>query len=296
MKTLDTLVDDIYALLTKEGGHEISEENLSLLSKGITETIRKRFKRREDPFLRLSAIGKSDCELYYSVNGYDGEKLKGSTLLKFLYGDIIEELILFLARESGHTVTDEQKEVEVDGVKGHIDCKIDGTLVDVKSASTFSFQKFKENKLTPDNDSFGYIDQLSAYATALGEDRAAILAMDKQHGHLTVCPVDTHLYNAEPRIGYLKELTSSPLPPECDCVVEPDGKSGNMKLGVPTSYSGYKHHCFPNARTFIYSTGPRYLVKVEREPNVPEIDKEGNIIIKETESFDEVEGYEGDDG
>ena len=40
-----------------------------------------------------------------------------------------------LASISGHKVTQQQKQVEVEGVKGHQDCFIDGVLVDCKSAS-----------------------------------------------------------------------------------------------------------------------------------------------------------------
>ncbi len=40
---------------------------------------------------------------------------------------------------AGHEVTDEQKEVELEGLKGHIDCKINGRVVDIKTASGFSF-------------------------------------------------------------------------------------------------------------------------------------------------------------
>jgi len=82
---------------------------------------------------------------------------------------------------SGHKVTDQQKEVEVEGVIGHQDSMIDGILVDCKSASTASFQKFKNNNLLED-DPFGYIAQISAYAEANGVDEAAFLAIDKSTG------------------------------------------------------------------------------------------------------------------
>lgn len=53
---------------------------------------------------------------------------------------------------------------------------------------------------------------------------------------------------------------------------EPDGKSGNMKLGLQCSYCNMKHACYPNLRTFIYSNGPRYLTTVVKTPDVPEVD------------------------
>ena len=41
-------------------------------------------------------------------------------------------------------MTHEQAEAEVQGIKGSMDCKIDGVVTDVKSASTFGFKKFKD--------------------------------------------------------------------------------------------------------------------------------------------------------
>ena len=48
----------------------------------------------------------------------------------------------------------------------------------------------------------------------------------------------------------------------------PDGKSGNMKLGTQCSYCEFKKVCWPDLKTYIYSSGPRYLTKVVREPKV----------------------------
>ena len=50
---------------------------------------------------------------------------------------------------------DQEKEVEVDGVRGHIDCLIDGWLVDVKSCSQGAFPKFKDGDVFT-NDPFAY--------------------------------------------------------------------------------------------------------------------------------------------
>ena len=42
-----------------------------------------------------------------------------NTYVKFMYGHLIEEMLLFLTKLSGHEVTDEQKQCEVAGIKGH---------------------------------------------------------------------------------------------------------------------------------------------------------------------------------
>ena len=78
--------------------------------------------------------------------------------------------------------------MEIEGVKGHQDSLIDGVLVDCKSASGRSFEKFKNHNLIHD-DPFGYVDQVSAYAQANGLDEAAFLAIDKSTGEICLSPL-----------------------------------------------------------------------------------------------------------
>ena len=98
------------------------------------------------PTLRMSNLGKPDRQLWFDLNS---EKTSGSIpeslYIKFLYGHLLEVLLLFFVRLSGHKVESEQKEVKVDGIVGHMDCVIDGEVVDVKTASGYAFKKFKNN-------------------------------------------------------------------------------------------------------------------------------------------------------
>ena len=178
---------------------------------------------------------------------------------------------------AGHDVKDQQKEVSVGGVVGHQDCVIDGVLVDVKSASSSSFRKFKQNKLTED-DPFGYIAQISAYAQANNLKEAAFLAIDKSTGELTLAPVHSmEFINAEARIKHLKGLVDSDVIPDRCYDPIPDGKSGNSKLPVGCVFCSHKRECWADAnagrgiRVFKYAQGKRYLVQVSKEPDVPEV-------------------------
>ena len=164
--------------------------------------------------------------------------------------------------------------MEIDGVKGHIDAKIDGIVIDVKSASPFGFKKFKDYSLL-ENDPFGYLYQISGYGQCLtpGEE-VAFLACDKVTGDLAlmnVSPSVSQEYDAKERISYLKKVVSSPEMPERCYPDEPDGKSGNRKLGTNCSYCAFKKECWPGLRTFLYSTGPRYLTTVNELPRVYEV-------------------------
>lgn len=288
----DTLVEDIYRLVdTKvvaEGVdvekviEEFGENMKSILINNITAH---EFDKRK---LRMSNIGKKDRQLWYSYNGYKGEDLMPHTRIKFLYGHLIEEMILALTKLSGHEVTDEQKKVNVSGIKGSMDCKIDGVLTDVKSASSYGFKKFKDGSLVND-DPFGYIDQIKGYAHAENTTDVGWLVMDKTNGHLTYLKYDMadeskwywaklNFFSILDRIKNIKNIVKSPKPPKRCYEPEPDGKSGNMKLPLGCSYCSYKHDCYPELRTFLYSNGPKYLTQVVKTPNVIEVDKDGTKV------------------
>jgi hypothetical protein len=181
---------------------------------------------------------------------------------------------------AGHSVTDEQKVCKVEGVLGHMDCKIDGIVTDVKSASSFGFKKFRDGTLAFD-DPFGYIDQIKAYAHSCGDRQFGWLAMDKANGHLTYLKYDLDdkeapVYNAlsqdiTERIRHVKKLVEQPEPTEVCYEPLPDGKSGNLKLAIGCSYCQFKKHCYPELRVFNYSYAPKFLCKVVNEPKVQEL-------------------------
>ena len=193
-KTIHTLVDDIYRLMeTKEAEESVDvEAEIELFGENMKTLMRTEFGRKRTTdrrTLRLSNIGRDDRVLWNVVNGTEKEEIKPATYIKFMYGHLIEEMLLFMTRMAGHEVSDEQRVCEVEGIKGHMDCKIDGLVVDVKSASSFGFKKFKDGTLAMD-DAFGYVDQIKAYAHACGETEFGWLAMDKANGHLAVLKYD----------------------------------------------------------------------------------------------------------
>jgi hypothetical protein len=283
MKKLEDLPKDIFGLFNPDEDHECNEENLDVFAENLKTLLRARLRSSpvslEPTPLRFSALGKPDRQIWYDGHPEEDttEKLVPKTYMKFLYGDVIEQLLLFLAKEAGHEVTEEQTEVEVDGIKGHIDAIIDGTVVDVKSASPYGYKKFAEGTVTQD-DPFGYVQQLAGYASVLTPGKpAAWLANDKVHGDICVSPLSKIVIDHHPpaeRITHLKGVLESDQVPERCHEPVPDGASGNLKLGTSCSYCRHKRRCHPDLRTFLYSTGPRFLVKTVREPNVPEVTPE----------------------
>ena len=285
MKNTYNLVSDIYQLMeTKEVAEGVDfDACVEKFGENVKELMRNEFggKKRDGRKLRMSNIGRDDRYLWNVYNDVEkSDDIQGHTYVKFLYGHLIEEMLLFLTKAAGHEVTDEQKKCEVKGITGSMDCKIDGIVTDVKSVSTYGFRKFKDGSLAYD-DPFGYIGQIKGYAYAEGATKFGWLAMDKQNGHLTYLLYDSEdtqapvhdliSYDIKERIDHVKKLVEQPTPP--DVCYEPiaDGKSGNRKLAVGCSYCAYKKECWPSVRAFAYSTGPRYLIEVHNEPKVQEI-------------------------
>ena len=145
MKKIDTLVADIYALLDEAYDHGEADGTIASAVEGIGASFKRalssRTKKREPGKLWASEVG-DEClrRLWYKHHQpEDGEKLEPHTRFKFLYGDILEETVLMLAKEAGHTVEGMQERVEMespDGTKlisGRKDAKIDGHNVDVGS-------------------------------------------------------------------------------------------------------------------------------------------------------------------
>jgi len=288
-KTIDTLVDDIYALFSNSN-LEFDPERVSNFGQRLSQHISNRVSETsKQPSLRLSNIG-TECtrKLWYSINKPDtAEPLSKQTRFKFLFGDILEELLLFLAEEAGHSVEGRQTPLTINGVKGHRDAIIDGRLVDVKSASTMSFRKFETNGLRG-NDPFNYLDQLGSYLVASVDDPClkekdvgSFLVVDKTLGNICLDTYPKPDIDYHKKIDELREMLAKPEPPPQRYLPVPDGKSGNMKLGTQCSYCAFKHECFANLRTFLYSSGPVFLTHVERLPKVTEVDKDGNVIAQE---------------
>jgi hypothetical protein len=282
MKTIDTLVEDIYSIF--DTGIEIPDVLIEELGNNISKTIKERllsYKTKKESYLRPSNLGKKDRQLYYELNNYKQEELIPSTKIKFLYGDILEQLLLMFVKLSGHTVTGEQDKLSIDGVEGSRDCVIDGVTIDIKSASSYSFNKFVDGSIRT-NDAFGYITQLSYYTqgdTNTNQDEAAFLVIDKVTGKICLSKIDfLDIVDVKERIKEIRKSTNNlnEPPPKCyeDVAV---GTSGNRKLSMMCFYCPFKEECWKDSndgkglRKFKYSTGIEYFTHVEKEPKVEEI-------------------------
>ena len=285
-KTLDTLVQDIYKELdglSNGKALDISEqdaEEFGNAMKNILIEWSKPYERKKET-LRMSNVGKPNRQLWYDFKSEDEPlPMKPSTQIKFLYGHILEEVVLMLVRLAGHKVTGEQKEVKVSGVTGHMDCIIDGEVIDVKSTSGFAFQKFRNGTL-PEDDPFGYMAQLSGYEASEGTNNGGFLAINKESGELALLiPEEMDKPNIKHRIAKLKRELKLDNPPEMCYNPIPEGTAGNMKLPKQCVYCRHKLTCHKDSnngeglRVFKYAKNLAFFTTVVKEPRVQEITNE----------------------
>lgn len=286
-KNIRDLIPDIYTTIQDKKSGWFTDDLAKDFAGEMARRLQTQLSEEKGPArLRLSKMGPGcPCALWHSIHHPEmAEPLPPWAELKYSFGHILEAMLITLAKAAGHEVTGEQDELELDGIKGHRDCVIDGYVVDIKSSSSRGFLKFKDGSIAQD-DAFGYLDQLDGYLVASKDDplvkdnsKGYLLAIDKQLGHLALYQ---HTVREEPikkRICEHKQIISLANAPSCSCKSVPDGKSGNMKLNTKASYSPFKYCCKPNLRTFIYAEGPRFLTEVVRKPDVPEVNKYGSFI------------------
>ena len=283
-KRIDTIATDIKNLVAGISNGKpanVTEENMDKFLTNIKEAFNSWNNpiREKDGKLRMSVLGKPPRQLWY--DRFSPKKTKSydaSLNIKFLYGHILEHLLLYLAELTGHKVADQQKKVEIDNIKGHIDATVDGEVCDVKSASSFSFKKFKTGELVGD-DPFGYHAQLSGYETGMGTNKGGFLVMDKSTGD--VCfykPDELAKPNVPNLIKTLQDTLKRNSPPD-RCYQLSETKGGNKSLPIGCQFCAHKWECYQDAndgkglRVFKYSNRYVYLAQVNRQPNVEEITK-----------------------
>jgi len=279
---MNNIIEDINKALESIslGKVDISEELIEEFGEEVKQALRDWSKSKPQTGfqLRVSNIGKPLRKLWFEKRKPNqNEPISPSLSLKFLYGHILESLVVFLVKLSGNKVTDQQKEVQINGIKGHLDCKINGTVVDIKSASKFAFNKFSKGLLTED-DPFGYISQLSAYEHAEKTNDSYFLVIDKESGELcTYKPDDFDKPDVPMMVDSVKNWLDGEILPDKCFPTKPEGKKGNEKINKNCGYCEFKRECYKDSndgkglRVFNYAKGPLFLATVKSEPKVEEI-------------------------
>lgn len=297
---MDLVVNDVRELMMS-GSVKIDTNGIAAFGVGTATALERCLKRQAETEPRtrkpgsfyFSELGES-CprRMWFKINTPNlGEELAYHTRIKFLYGDVVEEMVLSLVELSGHEVTHRQENLEwthpnVEGfsVRGRTDCVIDGILMDVKGASKFGYEKFLKHEVLK-NDNFGYGPQLGGYLFTMTQPKygfnvnpsaAGFLAIQRDLGHITAdmyTVEELPIQDYTDMVAKVKFLSSGygEHIPHARLPDVPEGAKGNMKLGTKCSYCEFKQACWPGLRTYSYSNGPMFLTKVVSEPKVPEI-------------------------
>ena len=247
-KSIDTVVQDVYNLMENQTERtpelekivkQVGEEVSSSLLEALTT-------RQSKGGLRMSGIGKCERSQWYTYHGYEQEEIEGQVYLTFLTGHVMEAVLLGIIEASGHEVTGKQQRHEVEGVKGSQDCYIDGELVDVKTASDWSYKnKFEEDGIK--SDTFGYVKQLSGYGKTDNRDTGYFLAFNKNKSTLKLCKqeleqdIDKHIIQLKEKMG----LDTPPMRLEkaTKTVNHRDGTQ-SVQLSMDCAFCGHKESCF----------------------------------------------------
>ena len=295
-KIIDTLVEDIYEVINDGHGdyttfaNGLADRLRVTAQRGLRPRDRSKPNRRGgvwfsnygDPCLR---------KLWYGVHRDHHHRRRDPSIgHKFLHGNVMEDIVLELAKLSGHSVVGEQRRVKLLGASGRIDAIIDGVLTDVKTASPSAFRKFKGG-LKREEDSFGNIPQLRGYLHVLREvldkdlverNEACFLVINRGNGEMHL---DRHTFsdaeidNVPDAFEHVRRAAEGDKIPERAYEASPEGKSGNLAIGFECQFCDWKHECWPGLRTFEYKynnfTKLVDLCHIEREPRVKEI-KDGD--------------------
>lgn len=282
MPNIETIEKDIVEVL--RGGHRLPVEVLSKFGANVAMKLERQLKRdkapRESGVIRASEIGMVDTcahKLWYSYHTPTvAEELGGTAIFKFLYGDIIEEATLTLARAAGHLVECEQQKIEISYrgylIRGSIDAVVDGVLVDVKSTTQYGIKEFVAGR---GGDKFGYRAQLNVYAAGMGAERKGWIAVDKTIGTIKWAE-ETRPYDVDKLLDKAVDTIESRSEPKSRLLPTIES-NGNASLSTECNYCPYKRECWKDAnggkglRTFAYSTGHKHLVHVAALPKVAEV-------------------------
>ena len=243
-KSINTVIPDVYEVMkSKDYSGDLSTIAMQA-GREVEEAIKNAFEPYENKNeLRMSSIGRCERAQWYAVKGYTPEEIEGSVYLTFLQGHILEAVLVALIKLAGHDVQDQQKKHTVEGVNGSQDCTIDGELVDIKTASAWSWEnKFTESGIK--DDAFGYIKQLSGYGKSDDRKEGYFLAFNKNKSTLKLCrqqleeDIDTYIVD-------LKDKMESDTPPMRLANATTFSKAeAKEKLCMTCAFCGFKEDCY----------------------------------------------------
>lgn len=296
-KKINTLIADIYELLDHDTKGSLMASALDKFGESCGTALNRAVAspdrgKRPDGTVYASELRDFEVcprKMWYKIHQpWEAETLLPHNRIKFLYGDLTESLLIFLAEQAGHKVTDMQAEVETKHmgitIRGRMDCKIDGELVDIKSASSPAYKRMTSPGYDPYKDMFSYHRQLQFYDKESSADAGDpyLLIMDKQLGTLFLKNTPGYdrtemeaIYSTAHQVWNWSSTTPIDAPKNSEWVGDEDTTNGNRKLKTYCSYCPFKSKCWSDQGMpltgYLYSYGPVWMTEVNKEPKIPRI-------------------------
>ncbi len=255
------------------GETDLSPANVDIFIEDCRTAVTRQLGGRERSYrIRMSGLGKPLCQQVCDKHDIV-ETMQYNSIVRFLFGDLTEALLMLALREAGIKIVDYQKEVELELegviVKGTFDVIIQDRsgnkqVWDIKSASDWAFK----NKFTgfggyehmKNDDPFGYIMQGFLYSEATGVPFGGWIVINKSSGEVAV--VEAHDWTGEDKEEYLEEArnrvkflsdpdvkTFKPFADEFETYKRSGEiiRTGNKVLPKECGLCGYKSYCWPDA-------------------------------------------------
>tara|TARA_E500000318_G_scaffold90462_1_gene88381 strand:- start:1014 stop:1898 length:885 start_codon:yes stop_codon:yes gene_type:complete len=260
-----------YLAKASRGELSVPPSHLKTFLEDCKVAVSRQLQRESREFrIRMSGLGRPLCQQLMEREGYT-EEVDYNSVLRFLFGDITEAILMLVLRESGCKIVDFQKEVELplgdSTIKGTLDVVLEdetGTkkVWDIKSASEWAFRyKYKAGyEKMKEDDLFGYLMQGHLYSEALGMPFGGWIVINKSSGEVAVVEVpdwqeeDRELYmkDARSRIKQLvnpnTKVTKFKSEPEMVKIAGFSEPTGNKILAKPCTFCGFRKHCWPKAK------------------------------------------------
>ena len=243
------------------GKGEVSEEILDKVADDVKIALRKQLtgkSRKENFSLRMSNLGRPTCQLWFDKNKPElATPMQPFFLMQMLIGDVTEAVMKGLLRAAGVAFTDTETvvlDIADTSIKGSYDLLLDKEVVDIKSASPWSYKnKFEDYETLEAGDSFGYVSQLVGYAKAAKVDVGGWLVINKSNGefkYLKATPdVEKVLKQIEATVSYINNNEPFKRSFEAEAETFYGKLTGNLVVPEACHFCNYRSSCWTNVRT-----------------------------------------------
>ncbi len=245
-----------YMSAAVKGNSTMSEDTIKQVATDVADALKRQFgggKSRDDFRLRMSNVGRPNCQLWYDKNKPEVALPFPTTfIMNMMIGDIVEAVFKGLLKEAGVEYQDSDKvtlELDNTSINGEYDIVINDAVDDIKSASNWSYQnKFESYDSLAAGDGFGYVAQLAGYAKAADKKAGGWWVVNKANGEFKYVPA-TGL-DVDTEVAKIQDTVATVEANEFKRCFEPvvekfRGKeTGNKVLNSGCKFCSYRFDCW----------------------------------------------------